>query len=136
MSSMQIWNVFLIVFSGVIAFSIIYNSTTISVMERNRELATLRVMGFTVDEVGDIVFNENYVLSSLGLILGYPFGLLICHLLIKAYETDLYRLPFYVHPRTFVLTAVYTVVFVTAANLITRQKLKRLDLIEVLKSRE
>ncbi len=136
LESMDIWNVFLLIFSGVIAFSIIYNSTTISVMERSRELATLRVMGFTVDEVGDIVFNENYLLSFVGLILGYPFGLLVCLWLIKAFETDLYRLPFYIHPRTYLLTAIYTLVFVTAANLITRRKLKRMDLIEVLKSRE
>ncbi|MCD6386390.1 ABC transporter permease [Candidatus Sumerlaeota bacterium] len=129
-------NVFLLYLSGIIAFAIIYNSSTISIMERTRELATLRVMGFTLKEVSKIIFYENYLLSLIGLILGYPFGMLICRLLVIAYETELYEWPYYIQGKTFFLTALFIAVFVTVANFMSRRRLKRIDLLEALKTRE
>lgn len=133
---MRIMNVFLLYLSGVIAFAIIYNSSTISIMERTRELATLRVMGFTIREVSKIIFYENYLLSLLGLIVGYPFGMLICRLLVFAYETELYEWPYYIQGKTFAISGIFILLFVTIANFISRRRVKRLDLIEALKTRE
>ena len=129
-------NIILVYVSGIIAFAIIYNASSISIMERTRELATLRVMGFTIEEVSNIVFYENNVLSFVGLLLGYPAGVLFSHLLLRAYDSDLYRMPLYIETFTFVLTTIYIILFVTVANLISRRRLRRLDLIGVLKSRE
>jgi putative ABC transport system permease protein len=134
--SMSIMSGFLALFSGVIAFAIIYNATIVSLAERERELASLRVMGFTKGEVGAIVYNENFLLSAIGLVLGIPLGLLLCRMLVEAYDMELYRLPFYVEQSTFITTAVLTVVFVILANLAAWRRIHKLDLIETLKSRE
>ena len=134
--SMAISNTFLLIFSGVIAFAIIYNATIVSLEERKRELASLRVMGFSKAEVGAIVYKENFMLSAIGLVLGLPFGMALCRLLVYAYDTELYRLPFYIEFSTFVWTVVMTVLFVSLANLAARRRVQRLDMVEVLKSRE
>lgn len=135
-ASMNISNTVLALFSGVIAFAIIYNSTLVSLAERQRELASLRVLGFSIREVGAIVYNENFLLSAAGLAMGIPFGMAQCRLLVYAFDTDLYRLPFHVEPATFVRTAAFTVVFVILANLAVRRKIRTLDMVEVLKARE
>ncbi len=134
--SMSISNMFLAIFSGVIAFAVIYNTTMVSLMERQRELASLRVLGFTIREVGSIVYKENVVLSAVGLLFGFPFGVMLSKLLVRAYDTDLYRLPFHIEPPTFVRAFVLTVVFLALANVAAWRKIKRLDLVEVLKARE
>lgn len=135
-ASMRFSNVIVVVFASVIAFAIIYNSTSVSLMERRRELASLRVMGFTQGEVGRVLYQENILLSALGLALGIPLGLLLCRALVEAYETDLYRFPFRVSPGAFVYTVVFTSLFVLVANAAVHRQVKRLDLVEVLKARE
>ncbi len=134
--SMRISSTFLALFSGIIAFAIIYNSTSVSLAERQRELASLRVMGFTMGEVGGIIYNENFLLAAVGLLAGYPFGMLMCKLIVVAYETELYRIPFHIEPRTFTVTGVLTVLFVVLANLAARRRIRALDVVEVLKARE
>jgi putative ABC transport system permease protein len=134
--SMRISNLFISGFAGVIAFAIIYNSTIVSLAERERELASLRVMGFSTGEVGRIVYHENYLLSAAGLVCGLPFGVALSWLLVKAYDTELYRLPFYVSQATFLKAITLTILFVVLANLAARRKIVRLNMVEVLKSRE
>ncbi len=134
--NMMIMSFMLIFFAGVISFSIIYNVTTVSLAERQRELASLRVLGFTIQEVGAILYKENIVASIIGLILGIPFGLSICRFLVKAFDTDLYRFPFRVEPRTLVIATVLTIGFVAIANLAVRRKIHHLNMVEVLKERE
>ena len=133
---LNVMGTFLTFFAGVIAFAIIYNSTSITIMERQRELASLRVLGFTPKEVGNIVFNENILLSIIGIILGIPIGLYFCKLLVKAYETDLFRFPFYIRNETFVISAITILAFVIISNLISKRKINQLNLVEVLKSPE
>lgn len=135
-ASMQISNAIIAIFASVIAFAIIYNTTTVSLMERRRELASLRVLGFSTREVGRILYNENALLSALGLLLGIPLGLGLCRLLVEAYETELYRFPFHFEYGTVVYTAAMTVLFVGVANWAVHRKVRRLDIVEVLKARE
>jgi len=134
--SMAINNLFMSLFAGVIAFAIIYNTTAISLTERTRELASLRVLGFTLAEVRRIMFGENVLLSAVGLVLGVPLGVLLCRWLISAYESDLYRLPFHITGSTFVITALSIALFVAVANLASRHRIGRLNMVEVLKQRE
>ncbi|MCH7959646.1 MAG: ABC transporter permease [Candidatus Hydrogenedentes bacterium] len=134
--SMWIMNMMTIVFAGVISFSIIYNVTAVSLAERERELASLRVLGFSTKEVSRILFNENFLMAGIGVILGIPFGMGVCWLMVDAYATDLYRLPYYFENRTFVISIAITMVFVFMANFAVRRKLHNLDLVEVLKARE
>jgi len=135
-TSMRIMNFVTVLFAGVIAFAIIYNSTMVSLAERKRELASMRVLGFSAAEVGRILYLENLMLSAVGLMLGIPLGNIGSRFIIKAYETDLYRLPFVVGEPTYVYTVVFTVLFVVLANLTARRKVIRLDMVEVLKERE
>lgn len=134
--SLRIMNSMLTIFAGVIAFAVIYNVTVVSVAERQRELASLRVMGFSTAEVGRIVYHENFFLSACGLSGGIPLGMVLCWWLIRAYDTDLYRLPFYIDSRTYVVTVLLTACFVVLANWAARRRIIRLDMVEVLKERE
>lgn len=134
--SMLIMSVTSVLFAGVIAFAIIYNVTTVSLAERERELASLRVLGFTQKEVGRILFDENFVTGGLGLLLGVPCGLLMVAGMTEAYTTDLFRFPFHLEPRTFVISILLTIGFIFIANLAVRIKIYRLDLVETLKARE
>jgi putative ABC transport system permease protein len=134
--SMKIMNTMLVLFAGVISFSVIYNVTSVSLAERQRELASLRVMGLTAGEVGRTMYVENFLRGLLGHLAGYPFGLIICRILISFFDTDLYRLPFHIEERTFLITAALTVTFVFLANAAVWHKIRNLDLVEVLKERE
>ena len=135
-ASMRITNVVTVLFAGIIAFAIIYNSTMVSLAERQRELASMRVLGFSAGEVGRILYLENLLLSAGGLVLGIPAGIGGSRAIITAYQTDLYRLPFKIGLRTYVYTVVFTVLFVVLANLTARRKVVRLNMVEVLKERE
>jgi putative ABC transport system permease protein len=134
--SMRISNGFIIFFAGVIAFAIIYNLTMVSLAERERELTSLRVLGFTEREVGRILFQENFVLAGLGVVLGIPLGMGLCLALVNAYNTDLYRLPFHLEPESVAISAGFIVLFIVLANLAVYRRLHKLDMVEVLKSRE
>lgn len=134
--SMRITNVTLLIFAGIIAFSIIYNVTSIALAERQRELASLRVLGLTCREVGGILYNENLLLGLIGVGLGIPIGIAICLLLVRVYDNDLYRLPFHIEQRTYVTSVMLTLFFVFLANLAVRRKIHRLDMVEVLKAQE
>jgi putative ABC transport system permease protein len=135
-ASMWIMNVILLFFAGVIAFSIIYNITSVALAERQRELASLRVLGFTLAEVGRILYHENFLLGILGVICGIPLGIGICQILVMAYDTELYRLPFHIDRESYVTAVLMTLFFVFLANLAVWRRIRRLDMIEVLKERE
>jgi len=135
-TSMRVMSITCILFAGVIAFAIIYNVTMVSLAERERELASLRVLGFTQREVGAILFNENFLTGAVGLLLGVPVGLAMVRAMTGAFETDLFRFPFYVAPRTFVIAATLTTGFIVIANLAVRVKIRRLNMVETLKARE
>lgn len=133
---MAVSSVTTILFAGIIAFSVIYNVTTVSLAERERELASLRILGFSRQEVGRVLYRENFMTGAIGLALGVPFGMLACRGLIEAFNTELYRLPFYIDTSTIFVAIGLTISFIVFANLAVRRKLVRLDLVEVLKSRE
>jgi putative ABC transport system permease protein len=135
-ASMKIMNTMVILFSGVIAFAVIYNITSVSLAERERELASLRVLGFSRGEVGRILYNENFLMTAFGILVGIPFGLGLVALLVWAYDTDLYRMPFYIEPISYWRAAGLTILFVLLANLAVRRRIARLDMVEVLKERE
>jgi len=134
--SMRAVNVIILGFAAAIAFAIIYNSTIVSLTERHRELAALRVMGYLPSEVGRLIYNENLLLSAIGFMVGIPLGIGLCGLIVMAYENDLFRLPFKIGLRAYVLTIVTTFCFVTVANLAARRKILQLDMVEALKMRD
>lgn len=127
---------FNVLFSGVIAFGVVYNAARISLSERSRELASLRVLGFTRAEVSQILLGELAAILTVavpaGLLLGYGLAALV----VVAFDTELYRFPLVVAPRTFAFAAATTIAAALASSLAVRRRLDRLDLVAVLKTRE
>ncbi len=135
-TSMRIMSVMSVFFAGVIAFAVIYNVTLVSLAERERELASLRVLGFSQSEVGRILYNENFVTGAIGLAAGVPIGIAMVRGMMNAFDTDLFRFPFYIAPVTYAIAMGMTVGYIVIANLAVRVKIRRLNLVETLKARE
>ena len=121
-------------FAGLIAIGVVYNTVRISFAERQRELASLRVLGFTRGEVSYILLGEIAFLTLIALPIGALLGTGMAWALAQAMSSDLFRLPFIIHPGTYGYAGV-VVLFVTAASaLLVRRQLDRMDLVAVLKS--
>ena len=120
----------------VIAFGVVYNSARIQLSEHARELASLRVLGFTKAEVSRVLLTELAILTliamPLGWLLGYGFG----WLLIQAFSSDLYRVPFTIARATYAKASLVVLVAAAASALIVRRRVDTLDLIAVLKTRD
>lgn len=134
--TMGLFLAFNVFFAGVIAFGVVYNAARVSLSERSRELASLRVLGFTRQEISAILLGELAVVVlvalPLGLLLGYGLAALIVHL----YDTELYRIPLVVWPRTYALSVLTVLAAAVVSGLVVRRKLAKLDLVAVLKTRE
>jgi putative ABC transport system permease protein len=126
----------LITLAGVLAVGVIYNGARIALSERGRELASLRVLGFTRTEVAAMLLGEQGVITLLGLPLGAFIGAGLTALIIRAYDTELYRMPLVLLPRTFLTAALIISAIAAVAGLLVRRRLDRADLIAVLKTRE
>ena len=127
---------FFAMFACALGFGVVYNSTRIALSERGRELATLRVLGFSRTEISYILLGEVALLIFVGLPLGCLAGQGLAWLMTSAFETELYRVPLVVELSTYG-TAVLVALLATAASAaLVWRRLDRLDLIAVLKTRE
>lgn len=124
----------MIAFAALLGFAIVYNASVISFAERRRELATLRVVGFTNSEVSSLLLKENLLQSLLGVALGLPFGRFLSECYIKGVSTDLYTIPIVIYPQTYLFSALGGVLFIMAAHFLAARGIQRTDLIEVLKN--
>lgn len=134
--SINITTSFLLGFASVIAVGVIYNSARISLSERGRELASLRVMGFHRREVAVLLLGEQALITLAGIPLGAVIGYGLSKLIAGAIETDAYRIPFIADPRTYVIAAFIIIVAAVASALAVRRRLDRFDLVSTLKTRE
>ncbi len=121
---------------GVINFGVVYNSARISLSERGRELASLRVLGFTEGEVSYILLGELALLVLVAIPLGFVAGWGLCAYFALNLASDLIRIPVYVSSATYAFAGVTMVVSAVLSALIVRRRIGKLDLIEVLKTRE
>lgn len=121
---------------GVIAFGVVYNTVRISLAERSRELASLRVLGYTHGEVAHILLGELAVLLLLGIPLGLLTGLGLAEALASAMQTELYRVPVVISTHTLALAASVVAVSAVLSGLLAWYRLRQLDLVAVLKTRE
>lgn len=126
----------MILFAVVLGFAIVYNSSVISFAERKRELASLRVVGFTTREVSGLLLKENLLQSLLGVTLGLPFGRFMVQAYAKAVSTDLFTMPVAVYPQTYVYSALGGIFFILVAHRFAVKGIKQLDLVDVLKNRD
>ncbi len=124
-----------LIFGGILAFAVIYNGTTISIAERNREFASLRVMGFDKKDIFRLLSMENLLMALLAILLGIPLGIGMIHVVVQSFSSDMISLPLILVPKIFILTLIATIVFVIIAQLAAREKIYRMDFIDALKSR-
>ena len=132
--NMQIF--FNVLFAGIIAFGVVYNSARVSLSERARELASLRVLGFTRAEISLILLGELAVLTVAALPLGAVIGYLLGELIMIGFNSEIYRLRFTVAPATVAWSFLVVILAAVVSGLVVRRKLDRLDLVAVLKTRE
>jgi putative ABC transport system permease protein len=120
----------------VINFGVVYNAARVALSERGREMASLRVLGFTRGEVSYILLGELAVLVALAIPLGFVLGQGLVWYMGSELTSDLFRIPVIVSPGTYALAALAMVVSALLSALAVRGRIARLDLIEVLKTRE
>ena len=128
--------ILMIVAAAILAFVVLYNLNNINISERRRELATLKLLGFFDGELSAYVYRENVVLTLLGTILGIFLGIGLHQFVMVTVETDVYMFGRELKPLSIVIGAVLTIIFALATNLIMYFRLKKIDMIESLKSVE
>ena len=126
----------LIVSAGMLAFVVLYNLNNINITERQRELATLKVLGFFDIEVSQYVLRENIILTIAGILFGSGFGILLHHFIIVTVEVDAVMFGRNIAPLSFLYCAVITCIFSVVVNVFMHKKLKKIDMVESLKSVE
>jgi putative ABC transport system permease protein len=134
--SMNVFAYVLTAFAVTIALSVVYNNARVALSMRGRELASLRVLGFTRGEISEILIGELAVQVLLGIPLGLWFGRTLVSVMLAANDPEAFRFPTLVSDHTYAFAALVTFGAAVASALLVRRKLDTLDLIGVLKTRE
>lgn len=134
--NLGVMNGILVVFSCVIAAAMVYNSARIALSERSRELASLRVLGFSQREVTQMLLGEQALLLALALPLGFWIGHGLAKRLAEAYAWELFRMPLVVTPRTYAYASLVAALAALGSGALVRRRLRSLDLVSSLKSRD
>ena len=126
----------MVAFASVIATGVVYNSARVLLADRSRELASLRVMGFTRVEISWILLGELAVQILLAIPLGCWLGYVLASGIVSTIDAELFRFPLIISPRTYAFASTVVLLVGTVTALVVRRKLDHLDLVEVLKTRE
>jgi len=125
-----------ILFAGVIAFGVVYNAARVSLSERTRELASLRVLGFTRAEISAVLLGELALLTLAALPVGVWFGYYLAEAIVQSLESEIYRVPFYVSRQAVAWSCLSVMVASLLSGLAVRRRLDTLDLVGVLSVRD
>jgi putative ABC transport system permease protein len=125
-----------LVFAGIIAFGVVYNAARVSLSERSRELASLRVLGFTRGEISLILMGELALLTLMALPIGAFFGYSLSAAIVGTVDSEVFRFPLYISRQAVASSFLGIIVATVFSGLVVRRKLDRLDLVAVLKIRE
>ncbi|WP_019498311.1 ABC transporter permease [Pseudanabaena sp. PCC 6802] len=134
--SLGIFTAVLVAFACIIAFGVVYNAARIALSERDRELATLRVIGFTQAEISVILLGEQALLTIAAIPIGFAIGFGFSALLSLTYNSELYRIPLVVTRSSYAFATIVITIAALISGAIVRRQLAQLDLIAVLKTRE
>ena len=126
----------LIISAGLLAFVVLYNLSNVNISERIRELATIKVLGFYDKEVYSYVTRETVLLTLIGIALGLIGGYFLSYFIIDTCEINMLRFNKVVEPMSYVYAALITIAFTVIVNIVTYFALKKIDMIESLKSVE
>lgn len=136
LESLDIVIVVLIISAGLLAFVVLYNLNNINITERKRELATIKVLGFYDNEVSAYVYRENILLTIIGTFAGVILGSLLHRYVIATVEIDNVMFTRMIENISFVYSALLTFAFSAFVNMVMYFKLKKIDMVESLKSVE
>jgi len=125
-----------IVLSGTLAFVVLYNLTNINISERERELATIKVLGFFDNEVTMYIVRENVIFTIFGILVGFGIGKMLTWFIITMASSDLVTFPLIILWESYLISAAMTTVFSAIVMVVTHLKLKHINMIEALKSNE
>ena len=128
--------IILIVLASILSFVVMYNLSNINIAERKREIATLKVLGFYNREVDNYITKENIILTLIGMALGLILGLFLTNFVVMTVEIESIRFIHQISPFSFIISGVITILFTYIVNFITHFSLKKIDMIESLKSVE
>jgi putative ABC transport system permease protein len=125
-----------VIFAGIIACGVVYNSARVSLSERSRELASLRVLGFTRAEISLVLLGETAILTALALPAGTAIGYVLGELIMASFTNEVFRLSFVAQPATIAWAWLGVIAATVLSGLLVRRRLDRLDLVAVLKTPE
>jgi len=126
----------MVFFAGLVAFGSVLNAALVSLSERQREVGTLRVLGYTPRQIGRIFSGESYLVNGVGVALGVVAGVGLTYLFAMAYDTELYRFPVVIYPSRLALGAALMWAFVVAAQWLTHRMIRAVPWLDVLKVKE
>ena len=126
----------MIISAAALAFVVLYNLTNINIAERKREISTLKVLGFKNSETSAYIYRENILLTLFGVAAGLVLGVWLLGYIITTVELDMVMFGRDIHAFTFVLSALMTALFASLVNVIMHLRLKKIDMVESLKSVE
>jgi putative ABC transport system permease protein len=126
----------LVVFAGILFFGAILNSSLISLAERQREMATLRVIGYGPWRLGSLLLRESMITALVGAVLGMPLGYGLTALAAWMYASDMFRFPVISNANVWMATAALAVVYGLLAHLFVQRAVHRLDWLEALQAKE
>lgn len=126
----------LIIFASVIAAGMVYNGARVALSERARDLATLRVLGFTRNEITLILLGEQALILIAALPFGFLAGYGLCAYLAARLQTELYRIPLVVQPTSYAWAVLIVLAAALLSGILVRRRISTLDIISVLKARE
>lgn len=126
----------LIAFACVLAVGIVYNGARVALSERGRELASLRVLGFTRGEVSAMLLGEQALLTAVALPLGFLAGRVLCALIVTRFSSALFRIPLVISPGSYAFAAAVVAAAAVGSAALVRHRIDRMDLVAVLKTRE
>lgn len=123
-------------FACVIAFGVIYNGARIALSERGRDLASLRVLGFSKGEVGAMLLGEQVVLTVASIPIGFLGGWALSLWIARLFDSEVYRIPLVISGRTYAISFFVIALAATFTAAVVQRRIRGLDLVEVLKTRE
>lgn len=127
---------FMIFFGTIMGFSIIFNTTVINIMERRRELASLKVLGYSGREVESTILRENMMIGVISIIPGVILGEFMCNFLARMFSNEIFALEVVISPKTYTIAILSVFLFALLAQYANRKNISGLDMVEVLKNRE
>ncbi|MEN6351312.1 MAG: FtsX-like permease family protein [Syntrophomonas sp.] len=136
MYGMNYFTVSMIIFAIFMGAAIVYNNSIMAFNERRRELASLKVIGWSNKNISSLLFNEILLATLLGVMIGLPAGKYIGGCYLQAISSETFTWPVVVYPETYVISLLVTAAFALAGHALSLQRVKELDLVEVLKDRE